>query len=193
MPITSTCLPKIFSLPYSLPSITISGSPLHYYIRIYLSLSHAHTHMHTCRFRSHVLLALSWQPQVALFAEEFGHWAWVTHALVLANCSQFFQTSSHFFFMLSEPMNWASLTAAVSHLWFPRFRACNFSFVFCSKCWSKFFQECVRSFVKDSGNGDVLVLHVQDPFHRLLLHGVCEVHLPILFKCVDSQFGVSTG
>ncbi|KAK6164709.1 hypothetical protein DH2020_001573 [Rehmannia glutinosa] len=37
------------------------------------------------------------------------------------------------------------------------------------------YEECVRSFVKDGGDRDVLVLHVQDPFHRLLLHGVCEV------------------
>ncbi|KAF8392475.1 hypothetical protein HHK36_022817 [Tetracentron sinense] len=36
------------------------------------------------------------------------------------------------------------------------------------------YEECIRAFVKDSGEGDVLVLHVQDPFHRLLLHGVCE-------------------
>ena len=43
------------------------------------------------------------------------------------------------------------------------------------------FQECVRSFVKDSGNKDVLVMHVQDPFHRLLLHGVCEVFSPTVF------------
>ena len=45
----------------------------------------------------------------------------------------------------------------------------------CRQRWNISFQECVRSFVKDSGNKDVLVLHVQDPFHRLILHGVCEV------------------
>ncbi|XP_008790970.2 R3H domain-containing protein 4 [Phoenix dactylifera] len=38
------------------------------------------------------------------------------------------------------------------------------------------YEEHVRAFIKDSGDGDVLVLHVQDPFHRLLLHGVCEFY-----------------
>ncbi|KAG8389370.1 hypothetical protein BUALT_Bualt02G0222200 [Buddleja alternifolia] len=38
------------------------------------------------------------------------------------------------------------------------------------------YEECVRSFVKESGEKDVLVLNVQDPFHRLLLHGVCEFY-----------------
>ncbi|GAV82729.1 PhzC-PhzF domain-containing protein/R3H-assoc domain-containing protein [Cephalotus follicularis] len=37
------------------------------------------------------------------------------------------------------------------------------------------YENCVRAFIEDSGDGDVLVLQVQDPFHRLLLHGVCEV------------------
>ncbi|CAK9147079.1 unnamed protein product, partial [Ilex paraguariensis] len=37
------------------------------------------------------------------------------------------------------------------------------------------YEECIRAFVEESGDGDVLVLQVQDPFHRLLLHGVCEV------------------
>ncbi|KAJ6806443.1 R3H domain-containing protein 4 [Iris pallida] len=38
------------------------------------------------------------------------------------------------------------------------------------------YEECLRSFITDSGDGDVLMLHVQDPFHRLLLHGVCEYY-----------------
>ncbi|CAA0832094.1 Unknown protein [Striga hermonthica] len=38
------------------------------------------------------------------------------------------------------------------------------------------YEECVRSFVEDGGDRDVLVLHVQDSFHRLLLHGVCEYY-----------------
>ncbi|KAJ6794902.1 R3H domain-containing protein 4 [Iris pallida] len=38
------------------------------------------------------------------------------------------------------------------------------------------YEECLRSFVTDNGEGDVLVLHVQDPFNRLLLHGVCEYY-----------------
>ncbi|XP_051141758.1 uncharacterized protein LOC127258802 isoform X2 [Andrographis paniculata] len=38
------------------------------------------------------------------------------------------------------------------------------------------YEECIRSYVKDSGDADnVLVLNIQDPFYRLLLHGVCEV------------------
>ncbi|XP_059439307.1 uncharacterized protein LOC132171911 [Corylus avellana] len=37
------------------------------------------------------------------------------------------------------------------------------------------YEECIRAFITDSGDGDVLALRVQDPFHRLLLHGVCEV------------------
>ncbi|XP_052170158.1 uncharacterized protein LOC127786658 isoform X2 [Diospyros lotus] len=44
------------------------------------------------------------------------------------------------------------------------------------------FEECIRAFVNESGDGDgdrdgdLLILHVQDPFHRLLLHGVCEFY-----------------
>ncbi|CAI9785659.1 unnamed protein product [Fraxinus pennsylvanica] len=38
------------------------------------------------------------------------------------------------------------------------------------------YEERVRSFIKESQDGDVLVLQVQDPFHRLLLHGVCEFY-----------------
>ncbi|KAG6484681.1 hypothetical protein ZIOFF_053203 [Zingiber officinale] len=37
------------------------------------------------------------------------------------------------------------------------------------------FEEHIRAFISDGGEG-VLVLHVQDPFHRLLLHGVCEFY-----------------
>ncbi|KAA8550887.1 hypothetical protein F0562_002571 [Nyssa sinensis] len=36
------------------------------------------------------------------------------------------------------------------------------------------FEECILAFIKESGGGggnNVLVLHVQDPFRRLLLHG----------------------
>lgn len=38
------------------------------------------------------------------------------------------------------------------------------------------YEECIRAFIKESGDEDVLELHVQDPFHRLLLHGVCEFY-----------------
>ncbi|XP_038896192.1 R3H domain-containing protein 4 [Benincasa hispida] len=37
------------------------------------------------------------------------------------------------------------------------------------------FEECIRSFISETGK-DVLMLRVQDPFHRLLLHGVCEFY-----------------
>ncbi|CAI9107880.1 OLC1v1007354C1 [Oldenlandia corymbosa var. corymbosa] len=38
------------------------------------------------------------------------------------------------------------------------------------------YEECIREFIKGSGNGDVLELSVQDPFRRLVLHGVCEFY-----------------
>lgn len=38
------------------------------------------------------------------------------------------------------------------------------------------FEECIRSFISETGKEDVLTLRVQDPFHRLLLHGVCEFY-----------------
>ncbi|XP_021614179.1 uncharacterized protein LOC110616148 isoform X3 [Manihot esculenta] len=36
------------------------------------------------------------------------------------------------------------------------------------------YEACIRAFIQESGDEDVLALQVQDPFHRLLLHGVCE-------------------
>ncbi|XP_044387876.1 uncharacterized protein [Triticum aestivum] len=36
-------------------------------------------------------------------------------------------------------------------------------------------KERIRAFIEDTTDKDVLVLNVQDPFQRLLLHGVCEV------------------
>jgi len=38
------------------------------------------------------------------------------------------------------------------------------------------YEERVRAFIEDSVDKDVLVLNVQDPFQRLLLHGVCEFY-----------------
>ncbi|KAF3967505.1 hypothetical protein ACB098_10G080600 [Castanea mollissima] len=38
------------------------------------------------------------------------------------------------------------------------------------------YEECIRAFIVDSGDRDALELRVQDPFHRLLLHGVCEFY-----------------
>ncbi|KAL2991974.1 hypothetical protein AAZX31_10G024900 [Glycine max] len=38
------------------------------------------------------------------------------------------------------------------------------------------YEECVRAFITESTDGDILELQIQDPFHRLLLHGVCEFY-----------------
>jgi hypothetical protein len=38
------------------------------------------------------------------------------------------------------------------------------------------YEERVRTFIEDTSDKDVLVLNVQDPFQRLLLHGVCEFY-----------------
>ncbi|XP_044387875.1 uncharacterized protein [Triticum aestivum] len=37
-------------------------------------------------------------------------------------------------------------------------------------------KERIRAFIEDTTDKDVLVLNVQDPFQRLLLHGVCEFY-----------------
>lgn len=38
------------------------------------------------------------------------------------------------------------------------------------------FENCIRTFITESSEGDVLLLHIQDSFHRLLLHGVCQFY-----------------
>ncbi|XP_020591972.1 R3H domain-containing protein 4-like [Phalaenopsis equestris] len=38
------------------------------------------------------------------------------------------------------------------------------------------YEEQIQAFIKDGNDEDVLKLHVQNPFHRLLLHGVCEYY-----------------
>lgn len=38
------------------------------------------------------------------------------------------------------------------------------------------YEESIRAFVSEAGNEEVLVIYIQDPFHRLLLHGVCEFY-----------------
>ncbi|KAK3118378.1 hypothetical protein QOZ80_9BG0698210 [Eleusine coracana subsp. coracana] len=38
------------------------------------------------------------------------------------------------------------------------------------------YEERVRTFIEDTVSKDALVLNVQDPFQRLLLHGVCEFY-----------------
>ncbi|XP_068661168.1 uncharacterized protein [Aristolochia californica] len=51
------------------------------------------------------------------------------------------------------------------------------------------FEECVRAFIKDSRDGDDLVLHIQDPYNRLLLHGVCEFYDLISVTATKSEKG----
>ena len=38
------------------------------------------------------------------------------------------------------------------------------------------YEDRIRAFIEDASGKDVLVLNVQDPFQRLLLHGVCEFY-----------------
>ncbi|KAF8006498.1 hypothetical protein BT93_K0711 [Corymbia citriodora subsp. variegata] len=38
------------------------------------------------------------------------------------------------------------------------------------------YEACVRAFILERGAEEVLELQVRDPFHRLLLHGVCEFY-----------------
>ncbi|KAF7064553.1 hypothetical protein CFC21_070845 [Triticum aestivum] len=45
-----------------------------------------------------------------------------------------------------------------------------------SRLGSKNKMERIRAFIEDTTDKDVLVLNVQDPFQRLLLHGVCEFY-----------------
>ncbi|CAH9115231.1 unnamed protein product [Cuscuta epithymum] len=40
----------------------------------------------------------------------------------------------------------------------------------------KTYEDRIRAFIEENGDGDVLSLYVHDPFHRLLLHGVCEFY-----------------
>nr|GMD25055.1 Tubulin polyglutamylase [Ipomoea batatas] len=55
------------------------------------------------------------------------------------------------------------------------------------------YEECLQTFIKESGDGDVLDLSVQDPFHRLLLHGVCEYYNLISVTVVTQTKGTGTG
>ncbi|CAA7399990.1 unnamed protein product [Spirodela intermedia] len=38
------------------------------------------------------------------------------------------------------------------------------------------YEKCLQEFISGSGDGEAMVLHVQDPFRRLVLHGVCEFY-----------------
>ncbi|XP_047334425.1 uncharacterized protein LOC124938096 [Impatiens glandulifera] len=55
----------------------------------------------------------------------------------------------------------------------------------------KVYEEKVRTFVTDDndGDGDVLVMNVQDPFQRLLLHGVCEFYNVVSMTTTESKEG----
>ncbi|KAJ6855015.1 hypothetical protein NC651_039858 [Populus alba x Populus x berolinensis] len=55
------------------------------------------------------------------------------------------------------------------------------------------YEACIRVFIEDGGD-EVLSLQVQDPFHRLLLHGVCEVTFIIYYgKLKPSVFQFAEG
>lgn len=52
----------------------------------------------------------------------------------------------------------------------------------------------IRAFIKDRSDEDILKLHVQNPFHRLLLHGVCEYYnlISATLTTKDSKFSKVT-
>lgn len=49
------------------------------------------------------------------------------------------------------------------------------------------YEDCIRAFIKESRDGDVLELKVQDSFHRLLLHGVCEFYNLVSVTVTESK------
>ncbi|MBA0576966.1 hypothetical protein Golob_025258, partial [Gossypium lobatum] len=49
------------------------------------------------------------------------------------------------------------------------------------------YEDCIRTFILERGHGDVLALQVQDPFHRLLLHGVCEFYNVVSVTVAQSK------
>lgn len=54
------------------------------------------------------------------------------------------------------------------------------------------YEECLRIFIKESSDGDVLEVCVQDPFQRLLLHGVCEFYNMVSVTVVTQSEGSET-
>ncbi|MED6161608.1 hypothetical protein PIB30_062415 [Stylosanthes scabra] len=54
------------------------------------------------------------------------------------------------------------------------------------------YEECIRKFITESSDGDVLELQVQDPFRRLLLHGVCEFYNLASDTVTDMNGGVES-
>lgn len=53
------------------------------------------------------------------------------------------------------------------------------------------YENCIRHFIEEGGEGEVLELRVQDPFHRLLLHGVCEFYNLVSVTAME-QIGVKS-
>ncbi|KAM7258078.1 hypothetical protein ACFE04_013819 [Oxalis oulophora] len=51
------------------------------------------------------------------------------------------------------------------------------------------YEDCIRGFISD--NEDILVIQVHDPFHRLLLHGVCEFYNLGSLTVTESKNGES--
>ncbi|XP_017626262.1 uncharacterized protein LOC108469755 [Gossypium arboreum] len=49
------------------------------------------------------------------------------------------------------------------------------------------YEDCIRTFIQEREDGDVLALQVQDPFHRLLLHGVCEFYNVVSVTVTQSK------
>ncbi|GKU86629.1 hypothetical protein SLEP1_g1131 [Rubroshorea leprosula] len=49
------------------------------------------------------------------------------------------------------------------------------------------YEDCIRPFISESRDGEVLSLQVQDPFHRLLLHGVCEFYNLVSVTVTESK------
>ncbi|RYR70910.1 hypothetical protein Ahy_A02g005209 isoform B [Arachis hypogaea] len=54
------------------------------------------------------------------------------------------------------------------------------------------YEECIRTFITKSSDGDVLELQIQDPFRRLLLHGVCEFYNLASDTVTDMNGGVES-
>ncbi|ONH93632.1 hypothetical protein PRUPE_8G243400 [Prunus persica] len=51
------------------------------------------------------------------------------------------------------------------------------------------YEERIRAFVRETEDGDGLILQVQDPFRRLLLHGVCEFYNLVSVTVIESENG----
>ncbi|CAM8987861.1 unnamed protein product [Rhodiola kirilowii] len=51
------------------------------------------------------------------------------------------------------------------------------------------YEACIRNFVTEGAEDDHLSIHVQDPFHRLLLHGICEFYNLVSVTMTQSKDG----